>query len=573
MTREISRRKQSIVVACAAAAAGIVFSASVGHAQTNLLLNPGFEQGGAAPNMDVPMQATPGGAPIAGWSGWNNWVYPYSAYYTQSIAAHSGSDVGKTFSGKNGGIYQFVNVNAGDNYTASAWFVNSSTDALNGAETDDVRMIFFSGTNGSGSNLGTFVAPIPVSDLTTPDVWTQLSVTVDAPAGAQSVQWMAFFNNTNGSGGALFVDDASLVDNTPSGPANLTWNNTGGSGDGKTWDIGTNQNWNNGTAAATYTDGSTVTFNDTNNNNYAVTLNTTVRPASVTVNNNASVYSIGGSGSIAGTASFTKSGSGSVTLATANSYTGGTVVNGGLLEIARTNATSSPLPTGPVSITGGTLQLATNATLGSQSSPTPTSNINVTSLAISGNGTLDINNNHIIISYPTASDPIASVAAWLKSGYNAGSWTGTGIISTTAQTNKAYGIGFADAADPGNPANLASNQIELMYTLLGDANLDGKVNGADFAILATNFNKATSGASGWDQGDFNYDGKINGADFAALASNFNQGASQAADVAAVDSFAAANGLSLTSNVPEPASAGLLLAATSGLLLRRRKEQN
>ena len=40
--------------------------------------------------------------------------------------------------------------------------------------------------------------------------------------------------------------------------------------------------------------------------------------------------------------------------------------------------------------------------------------------------------------------------------------------------------------------------------LLGDANLNGAVNGTDFAIMATNFNKAVLfGHSGWTEGDFN----------------------------------------------------------------------
>jgi hypothetical protein len=103
-----------------------------------------------------------------------------------------------------------------------------------------------------------------------------------------------------------------------------------------------------------------------------------------------------------------------------------------------------------------------------------------------------------------------------------------------------------------------------MYTLLGDANLDGKVNGTDFAILATNFNQAVNG---WDQGDFNYDGKANGSDFALMASNFNQGASQAA-TAALDAFASANGL--MADVPEPASTGLIVMGVLGVLSNRRR---
>ena len=85
-------------------------------------------------------------------------------------------------------------------------------------------------------------------------------------------------------------------------------------------------------------------------------------------------------------------------------------------------------------------------------------------------------------------------------------------MSTTAQSNSSsYGIGYADAADPGNPAGLASGQIEIEYTLLGDANLgDARGQRHNFAILATNFNKAVSG---WDAGDLVITMAANGSDF------------------------------------------------------------
>ncbi len=185
------------------------------------------------------------------------------------------------------------------------------------------------------------------------------------------------------------------------------------------------------------------------------------------------------------------------------------------------------------------------------------------SLVISAGSTLDINNNRLIIDYGRGPDPIASIATWITSGYAAGAWNGPGIISSAAQSNSfSYGIGFADSADLGNPAGLASGTIEIKYTLLGDANLDGKVNGADFAILAANFNKSVSGASGWDQGDFN------GADFAFLAANFNKGASQsAADLAVLESFAQTNGLSAA--VPEPSTFVVLALSAASLTPRRR----
>jgi hypothetical protein len=43
-------------------------------------------------------------------------------------------------------------------------------------------------------------------------------------------------------------------------------------------------------------------------------------------------------------------------------------------------------------------------------------------------------------------------------------------------------------------SSLTSGQIEVMYTLLGDANLDGLVNAADFNELAAKFNQGVSRA-------------------------------------------------------------------------------
>jgi hypothetical protein len=130
---------------------------------------------------------------------------------------------------------------------------------------------------------------------------------------------------------------------------------------------------------------------------------------------------------------------------------------------------------------------------------------------------------------------------------------------------------YADLADPGNPAGLATDQIEIKYTLLGDANLDGVVNGTDFTILASNLGKSVSG---WDEGDFNYDGVVNGIDFTELVGNLGKSASgadvvlPASDYAAIDAFAAANGL--MADVPEPTTLGLLGLAAVGILARRRR---
>jgi hypothetical protein len=76
--------------------------------------------------------------------------------------------------------------------------------------------------------------------------------------------------------------------------------------------------------------------------------------------------------------------------------------------------------------------------------------------------------------------------------------------------------------------------------------------------------------TGWDKGDFDYNNVVNGIDFGALAANFNKGASNASDIAALDAFAAANGL--LADVPEPACGAAMVIAGMGFLARRRSRR-
>jgi autotransporter-associated beta strand protein len=110
----------------------------------------------------------------------------------------------------------------------------------------------------------------------------------------------------------------------------LTWK---GTTDG-TWDIGSTTNWNDGTGAVAFTDGSAVIFDDsasitTVNNAVAVA------PDSITVSNPTKNYTIGGS-AISGGTGIAKSGAGDLTLTGVNTYTGGTTIDGGVLEIGGT---------------------------------------------------------------------------------------------------------------------------------------------------------------------------------------------------------------------------------------------
>ena len=131
----------------------------------------------------------------------------------------------------------------------------------------------------------------------------------------------------------------------------------------------------------------------------------------------------------------------------------------------------------------------------------------------------------MIINYGSGPDPIASIRQYLTIGYHAGGWNGLGI-SSSAVVDPHYALGYADGAD-GVVAGLSSGQIEVKYTLYGDANLDGSVNGEDFTILVGSLGKS---APAWDEADFNYDGVVSGEDFTLLINNLGKTANGAAVV-------------------------------------------
>ena len=274
-----------------------------------------------------------------------------------------------------------------------------------------------------------------------------------------------------------------------------------------------------------------------------------------------------------------KTGPGTVTWA----RTGGTVtvypnatleISDGILQIGGSEDPFTDNNAGGAGSTAGNhVAVTVDGTGELQFIGTAGTNYTVAGLTINNNTTVDLGTNKLFIDYGAAiNDPIAAIKTYLTSGYNGGSWNGPGIDSSAAAANSQhYAVGYADSSDPGNPAGIPSGELEVRYTLYGDTNLDGSVNSVDFGALAANFGES---GKNWDQGAFTYNGTVNSVDFGLLAQNFGQsigGGSvvTAADWAALDAFAAANGL--LSEVPEPTSAGIIALGVMGALARRRRK--
>jgi autotransporter-associated beta strand protein len=226
-------------------------------------------------------------------------------------------------------------------------------------------------------------------------------------------------------------------------PAALTWV---GDGTFNAWDnLGGYQNWNNGGSPDYFYDGDLVTFNNSGSTTPAVNLQNVVSPGSLTVN--ASVnYEFGGIGSLAGPGGLTKSGTGTLTLTTDNTYTGPTVINAGTVQVGNDTSTGS-LGTG----------------------------------AITNHGTLAFKrNNDLTVASPIAgSGAIASLGSAgtvTLAGEVAGSavtHTGTGALSLNA-SNSHTGLTLVTAGIlfPRHPNALGSTNVGTIVTNAGQLYID-----------------------------------------------------------------------------------------------------
>ena len=150
-------------------------------------------------------------------------------------------------------------------------------------------------------------------------------------------------------------------------------------------------------------------------------------------------------------------------------------------------------------------------------------------LSIAPGARLDLQYADLIVQATPATREAVAAAVFghVKSARNApgGLWTGTGITHTGAATDTFKGLAVA-LNDRGNgtpwltglqglPSDI--NDVVVMYTWNGDANLDGVVNADDYFQIDSNF---IPQGKGYQNGDFNYDDVVNADDYFLIDSAF-----------------------------------------------------
>jgi hypothetical protein len=161
--------------------------------------------------------------------------------------------------------------------------------------------------------------------------------------------------------------------------------------------------------------------------------------------------------------------------------------------------------------------------------------LRATSLSISPNSKLNLNDNSLIIDYGGAGAGASPIGAWNGTAYTgitgllaagrtaSGTWNGGGGIGTSMPhaLEGVTGLAVAEAADvrflSGSQTALWEGQtvdattVIVTYTYVGDANFDGLVDGADYGRIDNYIQ--FPGTRGYANGDFNFDGVIDGADY------------------------------------------------------------
>jgi autotransporter-associated beta strand protein len=237
----------------------------------------------------------------------------------------------------NGSLTSDISLSAG----ARIGGTGSTTGSLTMGSGALIGIVGGATTTGLTVNGATFEGFADAEFITPPQPATTYDVLTYGAGGVVNPDNLAVFAR-----GTLTHDTANnkFTFTTTTGPATLTWNTTDGF-----WDaLGTDDNWSG--ADTKFYQHDSVIFGDIASDVF-ITKFGSVRPSGMVVSNSANTYTFEGSGSISGSTALTKSGDGTLVLATSNSYTGTTTINGGTLRLGGPGALGDP--SAPVVINPG----------------------------------------------------------------------------------------------------------------------------------------------------------------------------------------------------------------------------
>jgi autotransporter-associated beta strand protein len=268
-------------------------------------------------------------------------------------------------------------------------------------------------------------------------------------------------------------------------------------------------------------------------------------PTTITINvaSGTQTQSQAGYPSLSGATPVVKTGAGTLVINQANTLTGSTTVQAGVLQLA----TGTALPSSTLAVVaGGTVQVAAAV------------RTSVAGLNLAGNGLVNVGSGFMTVTNGLSTTDLVTE---ILEGRGTGSWAGTsGITSSVVAAEVALGLPRSVGwLDNGN------GSVSFAYAAPGDTNLDWTIDVLDAAsiIAAGKFNAGAPAT--WAQGDFNYDGIVNVLDATSFLTTglYNQGPYNPQPAA----------LGAVAAVPEPSMAALGALGLGAMALhfsRRRR---
>ena len=174
---------------------------------------------------------------------------------------------------------------------------------------------------------------------------------------------------------------------------------------------------------------------------------------------------------------------------------------------------------------GGTAPLALTVNSGCRAVFEATQDLD--SLSVNDTGSVDLRDQKLVLRNAEVGSAEAStytgVSGLIQRGRAGGAWNGAGGIVTSMPEATSglttFAVATAEQAGYvgstfGGVSALSADDVLVMYTCAGDANLDGFISGDDYSAI--DFASGISGATGYANGDFNYDGIISGDDYSTI---------------------------------------------------------
>ena len=292
-----------------------------------------------------------------------------------NVAAVNGGfslNTGQTLSGS-GSVAGAINAPAGSQVIPGGIGMGGTLVFSNGLTLNGQAMAFDLGaTPGSSSNdlVTVLGAPLALNGNTV--------ISLNYLAGSIAPGVYTLFNYPSLAGTGTFtlastypnvtltVGATTTTVTVGNGAVSLNWK---GDGTANNWDL-TTVNWLNGATSAAFAQGNNVTFNNSGSDTPAVNLTTVLQPSTVTVNATEN-YMFTGPGSLAGGCSLTVLNSGTLVINNTNTYTGGTYLYNGVLQLGNNGNAGSVA--GPITdnstliLDHGDINLVTNAISGTGS--------------------------------------------------------------------------------------------------------------------------------------------------------------------------------------------------------------